>query len=106
VLLAVLLLGTAWLMRPRLGRLPAGPHLRGRDRAPRLFGLLDRVGAEVGAPPVDVVFVSAEDNAAYARIGRRGRRALIIGAPLWARLGPQEKVALLGHELSHSSNGD
>ncbi|NUW41902.1 M48 family metallopeptidase [Nonomuraea rhodomycinica] len=106
VLAAVLLLGTAWLMRPRLGRLPAGRHLLGRDRAPRLFGLLDRIGAEVGAPPVDVVLVLPEHNAAYGRIGLRGRRTLFLGAPLWAVLGPQEKVALLAHELSHSSNGD
>ncbi|MEV0202767.1 M48 family metallopeptidase [Nonomuraea sp. NPDC050691] len=106
LLSAVLLLGVAWLMRPRLGRLPADRHLLGRGRAPRLFGLLDRIGAEVGAPPVDVVFVSAEHNAAYGRIGLRGRRTLILGAPLWAVLGRQEKVALLAHELSHSSNGD
>ncbi|GAA3182374.1 M48 family metallopeptidase [Nonomuraea roseoviolacea] len=106
VLSAVLLLGTAWLMRPRLGRLPAERNLLRRDRAPRLFGLLDRIGAEVGAPPVDVVFVVAEHNAAFGRIGLRGRRTLYLGAPLWAMLDPQEKVALLAHELSHSSNGD
>ncbi|MBN6051584.1 M48 family metallopeptidase, partial [Nonomuraea sp. RK-328] len=106
VLAAVLLLGTAWLMRPRLGRLPADRHLLDRDRAPRLFGLLDRIGAEVGAPPVDVVFVSADYNAAYARVGLRGRRTLDLGAPLWAVLDPQERVALLAHGLSHSSNGD
>ncbi|MEV0596401.1 M48 family metallopeptidase [Nonomuraea cavernae] len=104
--LAALLLGAAWLMRPRFGRLARTAPVLTRESAPRLFGLLDRVGAEVGAAKVDTVLVTAEFNASYGQIGLRGRRLLCLGAPLWAMLEPQERIALLAHELSHSSNGD
>lgn len=33
-------------------------------------------------------------------------RLLTIGVPLWEILTPQERIALLGHELGHYSNGD
>ncbi|MER6943903.1 M48 family metalloprotease [Nonomuraea sp. NPDC000554] len=104
--LGALLLGVAWLMRPRLGRLSKKAPVLTRESAPRLFGLLDRVGAEVGADRVDAVLVWPAFQAAFAQLGLRGTRVLFLGAPLWAVLEPQERVALLAHELSHSSNGD
>ncbi|MEV4398342.1 M48 family metallopeptidase [Nonomuraea sp. NPDC049607] len=106
VLLGALLLFVAWLMRPRLGRLPRGPLVLTRDAAPRLYDLIDRVGAEIGANPVDLVIVTPAFNGSFGQVGLRGRRVLEIGAPLWALLQPQQRVALLAHELSHSSNGD
>jgi Zn-dependent protease with chaperone function len=106
VLIGAFLLFVAWLMRPRLGRLPRGPLTITREAAPRLYDLIDRVGAEIGAEAVDLVHIDPCYNASFAQAGLRGRRVLTIGAPLWALLEPQQRVALLAHELSHSSNGD
>jgi heat shock protein HtpX len=107
--LGALLIGVAIVLRPRLGRLS---DLSGRgvivDRgqAPRLFGLVERVAAAVGAPAPQVLMVGYDLNAFTTAVGVGRTRVLCVGLPLWATLEPQERVALLGHELSHFVNGD
>jgi Zn-dependent protease with chaperone function len=105
VIVAALLAVGAFFVAPRLGRFPRH-DVRFRADAPALFGLLDRVGAEMGARPVDVVVVTAEFNASYGVVGLRRRRVLRLGLPLWDALTGQQRVALLGHELAHGVNGD
>jgi Zn-dependent protease with chaperone function len=50
--------------------------------------------------------VNSDFNASVSVYGLRHRRLLTIGLPLWEILSPDERVALLGHELAHFSNGD
>ncbi|MFJ8080875.1 M48 family metallopeptidase [Streptomyces sp. NPDC096205] len=69
------------------------------------FALVDEVAAAVGPWGVDAVVVDGEINAAVCGLGLRGRM-LVLGVPLWSVLSPQERVALLGHELGHFVNGD
>jgi hypothetical protein len=106
VIIAAILAVIAFFVAPRLGRLPRGEGIRSRTDAPALFGLLDRVGAEVGARPVHAVVVSGEFNASYGAVGLRRRRVLELGLPLWDALTGQQRVALIGHELAHGVNGD
>jgi Zn-dependent protease with chaperone function len=73
--------------------------------APVLFGLIDEVAAAVGAPSVGAVVVSPEFNASHFKFDRR-RHAIGLGLTLWTVLEPAERVALLGHELGHRTNGD
>jgi heat shock protein HtpX len=85
----------ALLLRPRLGRLK--PILANfdevtRDEAPALFGLIDRVGAEW--------------NAFATTVGLRRTRVLLLGLPYFHCRRPQERVAVLGHEMGHFANGD
>ncbi|GAA2226766.1 hypothetical protein GCM10010430_02440 [Kitasatospora cystarginea] len=96
----------AWPLRPRLGRVPRGGTVLGRGDAPALYALADRVGAAVGAPPVDTIRATGDFNASFGRAGMRRRSVLTIGLPLWAALTPQQRVALLGHEFGHDVNGD
>lgn len=77
-----------------------------RADAPGLFGLIDEVGAAVGTTGVHAVVVDASVNAGVRTYGYRGRRVMILGLGLWEILTPQERVALLGHELGHFANGD
>lgn len=105
LLLAVPLLALAVGLRPRFGRLDPDADVLRRDRAPELFALVDEVAQAVGAPAPDVVAVNADFNAYAATIGIR-RRVLCLGLPYWGSLAPQERVALLGHELGHFVNGD
>lgn len=103
---AVLLCGTALFIQPfrrrrRHGRLA----LLRRGDAPALFALVDEVAASIGAPPVSSVVLTAEFNASYFKLSFR-RPAIGLGLTLWSVLQPQERVALLGHELGHRINGD
>ncbi|MFE6052576.1 M48 family metalloprotease [Kitasatospora sp. NPDC056446] len=93
-------------LRPRLGRLPKDAGVLDRAGAPALYGLADRVAAEVGARPVDVIQVTDEFNASYGLVGLRRRSVLRLGLPLWEVLDDQERTALLGHEFGHRVNGD
>ncbi|GGX38918.1 M48 family metallopeptidase [Streptomyces fructofermentans] len=103
---AVFLGVLAWTLRPRFPGLPDdGPVLRRAD-APELFALVDEVAAVVGTRGVDVIAVDDEVNASVTTYDLRGRRLLTLGLPLWEILTPQQRIALLGHELGHYSNGD
>ncbi|MFI1990135.1 M48 family metallopeptidase [Actinoplanes sp. NPDC020271] len=108
-LIGALLVLIAVVLRPRLGRLSAltrDAEELDRGRAPALFAVIDRVAAAAGTPVPDVVLLSADFNASTTTVGVRRRRVLTLGAQLWSVLDPQERVALLGHELGHFVNGD
>ncbi|MFI7009741.1 M48 family metallopeptidase [Streptomyces sp. NPDC050145] len=102
----MLLLASAWPLSPRPARMPQNVPVLRRAQAPALFALVDEVAAVVGTRGVDLIAVDAEPNASVMPVGWRGRRLLTLGLPLWEILTPRERVALLGHELAHFSNGD
>lgn len=76
-----------------------------RQQAPTLFALVDDVAAAIGAKGVSTVSLSSAFNASYFRV-RGGRKSIELGLTLWSILEPQERVALIGHELGHGVNGD
>ncbi len=96
----------AFALRPRFPRLDPYAEPLTRDQAPTLFGVVDRVAAAVGAPPPQVIAIDDGFNAWATACGIRRRRVLCLGLPLLGVLRPQERVALLGHELGHFVNGD
>jgi heat shock protein HtpX len=104
-----LLLGGAWLMRPRLGRLKKllrGVHVVPATRAPALHALVERIARETGAPVPDVLALDYSWNAYAAVVGVRRTKVLGLGLPLLLTLGPQQLVALIGHELGHLHHQD
>lgn len=105
-LLGALLLGIVAVLWPKPQRLPKHAPVLYRADAPRLFELVDEVAAAVGTSGVHVVVVDPVANAAVTGYGIRQRRVLRLGLGLWEILSPQERVALLGHELGHFANGD
>jgi Zn-dependent protease with chaperone function len=106
VLPGLLLIGLALALRPRLGRFTETYDTVTREDAPTLFALIDRVAVQIGAKPPTVIVGDADFNAGAGVFGLRRRRVLWLGLPLWGALDPQERVALLGHELGHFVNGD
>lgn len=100
------LLALGWSLRPRLPRLPEDVPVLHRADAPELFALVDDVAHVVGTRGVDAIAVNARINASVKSYGIRGRRLLTLGLPFWEMLTPQQRIALLGHELGHYSNGD
>ncbi|NUW38253.1 M48 family metalloprotease [Nonomuraea sp. SMC257] len=106
VLFGLVALDFAWLLRPRPAPFPASAVPLPRSDAPHLYALVDRIGAELGAPRTDLIVISGAVNASFRTYGWRRSRMVEIGYPLWLILGPQERVALLAHEMAHSRNGD
>ncbi|MDR8409848.1 M48 family metalloprotease [Nonomuraea sp. 3-1Str] len=106
ILFGLVALDLAWLLRPRPAPFPASAVPLTRSDAPRLYALVDQIGADLGAPRTDLIALSGAVNASFRTYGRRRRHLVEIGYPLWLLLGPQERVALLAHEMAHSSNGD
>ncbi|MGI5359421.1 M48 family metallopeptidase [Streptomyces sp. CA-252508] len=103
----VFLLALAWTLRPRPYRLPEdGTPVLARADAPELYALIDEVAGVVGSRGADLVVVDGGVNASVTTRGVRGRRVLTLGLPLWEILTPQQRIALLGHEFGHYSNGD
>ncbi|MYY09366.1 M48 family metalloprotease [Streptomyces sp. SID4919] len=104
--LGVVLLVIVAALLPRPGRLPRHAPVLYRADAPQLFELIDEVAAVVGTTGVHAVVVDTAFNAGVSAYGVRNRRVMYLGAGLWEVLTPQERVALLGHELGHFANGD
>jgi len=100
------LLALGWSLRPRFGRLPKNTPVLRRTDAPELFALVDEVARVAGTRGVDAIAVDDEINASVRSYGVRGRRLLTLGLPLWEVLTPQQRIALLGHEMGHYVNGD
>jgi Zn-dependent protease with chaperone function len=81
-----------------------------RGDAPDLFELLDRLRKELQTPPIHVVLVTPEFNAAVSQIPRLGlfgwhRNYLLLGLPLLQVLTREQFTAVLAHELGHLSHG-
>lgn len=104
--LSLLAFAIAFAFRPRAADLPEDVHLVHRDQAPTLYAVLDELATAVGTRKVAAVAISAEANLWYQQIGWRFRPVIGIGLPLWAGLRPQERIAILAHELGHGRHGD
>lgn len=95
--------------------LPVLLLVRGRERrddvrvepaaAPAFTALVEEVARALGTRPPTYIGIDDDINASAARTGLRSR-VLVIGAPLWVALGPQARLALLGHELGHFAHRD
>ncbi|MGW1591529.1 M48 family metallopeptidase [Streptomyces sp. NPDC002386] len=106
VVAGAVLLVLFWALAPRVRRLPDDRPVLFRSEAPELFALVDEVAHAVGTRSVHAIVVDGSINAAVTTYGVRGRRLLVLGMPLWEILTPEERIALLGHELAHYANGD
>ncbi len=104
IAVGLILLAAAWSVRPRLGKEPKRVEARGA--VPALYDLVDRVAKATGSGRIDGIVLAPIFNANVSRTGWRRRAHLTIGVPLFEVLGPQERVALLAHELGHEVNGD
>lgn len=98
-------IGMAILLRPRLGKAPDEGVLS-RSDAPTLYGVADEVAASLGIQGIDMLVVDHEFNASWSVVGIRRRRVMSLGLPLLQALSPQERIALIAHELAHARNGD
>jgi Zn-dependent protease with chaperone function len=107
--LGLVFLPLSLLFLPKLGRvrpLTAEAYTTSAANRPAFFKLIERVAEACQTPMPDIVALSDDWNAFTAVVGLKRKRLLVIGIPLWAALTPQERVALLAHELGHLANED
>src|SRR5262245_62898187 len=85
-----------------------GPIARPRRSKdfPALHAFVNQVAKELGGRPVNKIVVNESYNAAYGVFGWHRVPVLWIGLPLWVALPPQERLAIIGHEIAHGVNGD
>ena len=105
ILVGAILLLAAFASRPRRNVIPDDGRVS-RDEAPALWGVFDRIADALGTRPPDVLIVDGGWNAAVGVAGLPRRRFAIVGLPLFAALSPEERVAVVGHEVGHWVNGD
>jgi Zn-dependent protease with chaperone function len=105
ILIGLAMFSTAALMRPRVPRMPEGTVLD-RAEAPALHELAGAVASVLERRPPDAIVADTRWNASWALAGWRRRRVLVVGLPVLAALEPQERVAMLAHEVGHDRNGD
>ncbi len=106
IVLGVLLVGIAAVLAPRFGRIGASDERLTREEAPALHAFVDRVAAAIGAPAPHAILVGSEFGAHSGSVGMRRQRVLWLGLALFGALPPQQRVALLAHQLGHFVNGD
>jgi len=105
ILTGIVLVMAAIMLRPHFGDVPVHNILH-REQFPNLYKLTDDIAARLGTRRVDAIIISSRFNAYFFEAGLLRRSYLGLGIPLLAILTPQERVALIGHELAHSANGD
>jgi heat shock protein HtpX len=101
----VTLIALAIVLLPLPRRVDRHAHEITREQAPTLWRLVDEVADAVGTKRAHRVVVDQAFNAYVHGYGWR-RRVVGLGVPLWGSLGPQQRVALLGHEFGQYVNGD
>jgi hypothetical protein len=77
ILFGLLLLGLAYVQRPRHSTMPANVY--SREDLPHLFRLADDVAQAIGSPPVAAIALTADYNASAANVGREKRQLLTLG---------------------------
>ena len=105
ILIGLAMISAGLSMRPRVPREPAGVVLD-PAAAPALHALAGRVADALGRPAPAAIIADSRWNASWALVGWRRRRVLVVGIPVLAALEPQERVAMVAHEVGHDRNGD
>lgn len=84
---------------------PQGRRI-GREEAPKLFEVLDKMRRKLKGPPIHHVLIDDAYNAAIAQIPRWGMFGghtsyLILGLPYLLGVPPKEMLATVAHEYGH-----
>lgn len=101
----VVLLAVVYYVVPRWEKIKIKRQVD-KDKFPTLHKIVQQISDSLGLPHVEIIMINEDFNAFVQQKGWRRKRLLTLGLPLFSILSPQEKIALLGHELGHYANGD
>lgn len=99
------LISLAWVLRPHFPREPK-EDIAYRQDFPTLYQVADEISHALGTTRVDMIVLQNDFNAVFSRVGLHRKNVIYLGMALFSLLEPQEKVALLAHEIAHGANGD
>lgn len=106
-LLGGLSLAIGWVLRPRLGTLPADAEALDRSSAPELYAAADRVADRVRVTrPRQVAIMDLATETWYDRVGLLRTPTLVVGLPLWLALSPRQRATLLATAYARVPTGD
>ena len=104
--LGALLIAIGWMLRPRLGRLPADAEVLDPSAARQVYGLAERVADRIGVKrPQKVAVRDLVLSSTYTRTGPLRVPVLVIGLPSWLALSPRQRVALLARAYAELPTG-
>jgi heat shock protein HtpX len=90
----------------RIALLASGAKIVGRDEAPELHDVVERLCAMADLPKPKIAIVDTDVPNAFAT-GRSPKHAAVaVTNGLWRRLDKEEIEGVLAHELSHVANRD
>jgi heat shock protein HtpX len=90
----------------RIALLASGAKIVGRDEAPELHDVVERLCAMADLPKPKIAIVDTDVPNAFAT-GRSPKHAAVaVTSGLWRRLDKEEIEGVLAHELSHVANRD
>ena len=90
----------------KLALAASGAKIVGRDEAPELHAMVERLCAMADLPKPRIAIVDTDVPNAFAT-GRSPKHAAVaVTTGLWRRLEPKEVESVLAHELSHVANRD
>ena len=105
----VIVLGLAFFQyftSDKLALRASGAKIVGRDEAPELHDMVERLCAMADIPKPRIAIVDTDVPNAFAT-GRSPKHAAVaVTTGLWERLEPKEVEGVLAHELSHVANRD
>jgi heat shock protein HtpX len=78
----------------------------GRDEAPELHGIVERLAGMADLPMPRIAVAEIDLPNAFAAGMRQSRATVVVTRGLLERLEPGELEAVLGHELAHIANRD
>ena len=102
LIVGIVLIGVGLILLPK--RQHRLDDLLERSQLPSTFHLLDQITDRLGTETITHVIVTPDFNAFMLHLG--GKRVIGIGAVLWQATTPQERLAILAHEVAHQVNGD
>jgi Zn-dependent protease with chaperone function len=102
------LVALGWVVAVQVAPRPARHDAEPLDPSacPATHRFVAALADAVGAPAPQVVAVDAGLSAWATTVGWRLRPAVGLGLPLWTMLRPEQRLALLAHELGHLRGRD
>lgn len=104
VFLGLAALGLTWLVFPRVPKVPL--ETVSEKQCPQLWNIVKRISKTLDTNPPEFIELVADYNACVWRHGYKQKKVLTLGVPLLLALKPQERVAVVAHEMGHFTNGD
>lgn len=103
--IGLLCLGIFYLSKPRKVKMNKEKFIS-KAEFPELYKTVNLICKKLNTSEIEGIILDESFNASITEYGLTKKKVLFIGFPLWSILNNDEKLALIGHEISHCVNGD